>query len=79
MTRKALINALQELINFSVENRTRLDALERTFKQTNPLLHEAYVGEIEVLTKQQANKTRAALITKLVGTDAITQVVIKGG
>jgi len=58
---ETLMNALREIIVLSVENQIKLDALERIIKETNPLLHELYRGEIETLTEQSAAKRNLAL------------------
>jgi len=58
---EALMDALHEIIALSVENQIKLDALERIIRETNPLLHELYRGEIEALTEQSAAKRNIAL------------------
>ena len=49
-------DSLRQLIDLVVENRIRLDALNEVFKQTNPLVHELYLGEIENLRMQSATE-----------------------
>jgi len=58
---ETLMNALQEIIALSVENQIKIEALERIIKETNPLLHELYLGEIETLTEQSAAQRNLAL------------------
>jgi hypothetical protein len=47
-------NSLSRVVDLLVEHRIKLDALEYVLKQTNPLVHELYLGTIENL---QAKKT----------------------
>ena len=61
---KTIMDALREIIALSVENQIKLEALERVFKETNPLLGELYRGEIETLTEQNV-KRKLALTEKL--------------
>ena len=59
------IDALKEVIDLLVENRIKLDALEQVFKETNPLVHELYLGEIEKLREQEAREFNHALTARL--------------
>lgn len=45
-----------KLIDFVIENRIRLDALELVLKDTNPPLHEFYLEAIENLRNQSKEK-----------------------
>jgi hypothetical protein len=47
-------NRLSRVVDLLVEHRIKLDALEYVLKETNPLVHELYLGTIE---KLQAQKT----------------------
>jgi hypothetical protein len=47
-------NTLRSVVDLLVEHRVKLDALEHVLKETNPLVHELYLGTIENL---QAQKT----------------------
>ena len=49
------MDSLKEVIDLLVENRIKLDALEQVFKETNPLVHELYLGEIETLIEPGAH------------------------
>jgi len=59
------IDALKEVIDLLVENRIKLDALEQVFKETNPLVHELYLGEIEKLRERKARELNQALTASL--------------
>ena len=50
---EALMNLLSEVIDLLVQNRIRLDALEEVLKETNPLVHELYVGTVENMQAQE--------------------------
>ena len=52
--RKQSTNTLRSVVDLLVEHRVKLDALEHVLKETNPLVHELYLGTIENL---QAQKT----------------------
>jgi len=47
-------NTLSSVVDLLVEHRIKLEALEHVLKETNPHLHEFYLGTLENL---QANKT----------------------
>ena len=47
-------NTLSRVVDLLVEHRIKLHALEYVLKETNPLVHELYLGAIENL---QAQKT----------------------
>ncbi len=46
-------NNLSSVVDLLVEHRIKLDALEHVLKETNPLLHEFYLGTIENLRAQE--------------------------
>jgi hypothetical protein len=48
-----------------VEQRIKLDALEQILKETNPLMHEFYLGTIENLRAQKAAEVRQVLTQTL--------------
>lgn len=47
-------NTLSSVVDLLVEHRIKLDALECVLKETNPLVHELYLGTIEKLRAQKA-------------------------
>jgi hypothetical protein len=55
----------EEIIELAVENRIRLEALEKVFAETNPLLHELYIGEIENLRKEKSKQMTETLLAGL--------------
>ena len=46
-------NTLGSVVDLLVEHRIKLDALEHVLKETNPLVHELYLGTIENLEAQK--------------------------
>jgi len=62
---EALMNLLSEVIDLLVQNRIRLDALEEVLKETNPLVHELYVGTVENMQAQRAAELGRALTLSL--------------
>jgi hypothetical protein len=64
-TADGFLNALDEIVTFAVESRIRLEALENVFDETNPMLHELYIGEIENLRKAKSRQMTEALLAKL--------------
>ena len=58
---KAQGNALGEIIALSVDNQIKLEALEQVLVETNPMVHELYIGLIETLRKQKAVQLNRAL------------------
>jgi hypothetical protein len=47
-------NTLSRVVDLLVEHRIKLDALEYVLKETNPVVHELYLGAIENLRAQKA-------------------------
>jgi hypothetical protein len=58
-------NALREVVDLLVESRIKLDALDNVLKEINPLLHERYLGEIEVVRERKASALKRAFTTSL--------------
>ena len=58
-------NALREVVDLLVESRIKLDALDNVLKEINPLLHERYLGEIEVVRERKASALKQAFTTSL--------------
>jgi hypothetical protein len=54
-------NTLNRVIELLVDHQIKLDALEQVLKETNPLVHELYVGTIENLQAQKATELKSAL------------------
>jgi hypothetical protein len=54
-------NDLGRVVDLLVEQRIKLDALEQILKETNPLMHEFYLGTIENLRDQKAAEVRQVL------------------
>lgn len=60
-THESVVKALGGILDFMVENRIRLDALEHILRETNPLMHEFYLGELENLRKQEMLELKRVL------------------
>jgi hypothetical protein len=58
-------NTLSRVIDLLVENKIKLDALEQVLKETNPLVHELYLGTIENLQAQKAAELNRVLTQML--------------
>ena len=58
-------NTLSSVVAQLVEHRIKLDALEHILKETNPLMHELYLGTIENLQAQKTVELKKVLTEKL--------------
>ena len=58
-------NTLSRVVDLLVEQRIKLDALEHVLKETNPLVHELYLGTIENLQAQEAAEVNRVLTQTL--------------
>jgi hypothetical protein len=58
-------NAFSRVVDLLVEHRIKLDALEYVLKETNPLVHEFYLGTIENLRAQKAAELKRVLTVRL--------------
>ena len=58
-------NAFSRVVDLLVEHSIKLDALEYALKETNPLLHELYLGTIENLRVQKAAEVNRVLTQTL--------------
>jgi hypothetical protein len=59
-----LTDALGRVVDLLVEHKIKLDALEHVLKETNPLIHEFYLGAIENLrTQKTAEVNRVFTLT----------------
>ena len=58
-------NTLSRVVDLLVEHKIKLDALEHVLKETNPLVHEFYLGTIENLRAQKAAEVNQVLTQTL--------------
>ena len=58
-------NTLSRVVDLLVEHRIKLDALEYVLKETNPLVHELYLGTIENLQAQKTAEVNRVLTQPL--------------
>ena len=58
-------SALGEVVDLLVESRIKLDALDNVLKEINPLLHERYLGETEVVRDRKASALKQAFTASL--------------
>jgi hypothetical protein len=65
VTGQPSMKALGEVVDLLVESQIKLDALENVVKEINPLLHERYLGEIEVVKERKASELKRALAASL--------------
>ena len=56
---------VSSIVDLLVEDRIKLDALEHVLKETNPLVHDLYVGTIENLRAKKAAEVKEVLAQKL--------------
>lgn len=64
-TGQASMNVLREVVDLLVDNRIKFDALKNVLREINPLLHERYLGEIEVMKERKASALKQALTASL--------------
>ena len=62
---QASVNTLSRVVDLLVEHKIRLDAWEHVLKETNPLMHEYYLGTIENLRSQEAAEMNRVLAQTL--------------
>jgi hypothetical protein len=53
------------LVDLLVEHKIKLDALEDVLKETNPLVHELYLGTVEKLQAQKAAGLKKEVTARL--------------
>ena len=58
-------NTLSRVVDLLVELTIKLDALEYVLKETNPLVHDLYLGTIENLRAQKASEVNQVLAQTL--------------
>jgi hypothetical protein len=63
--RQASVDTLSRVVDLLVEHKIRLDAWEDVLKETNPLVHEHYLGTIENLRSQKAGEVNRVLAQTL--------------
>lgn len=64
-TGRASMNVLGEVVDLLVDSRIKFDAFENVLREINPLLHERYLGEIEVVKERKASALKQALTASL--------------
>jgi len=62
-------DTLSRVIDLLVEHKIRLDAWEHVLKETNPLVHEHYLGTIENLRAQKTAELKTVLTARLKSKD----------
>jgi hypothetical protein len=58
-------NTFRGIVDLLVDQRIRIDAWEDVLKETNPVLHERYVGMIENLRVQKKVELKTVLTARL--------------
>ena len=58
-------DTLSRVVDLLVEHRIKLDALEYVLKETNPIVHELYLGTIENLQAQKTVELKKVLTLRL--------------
>lgn len=64
-TGQASMNVFGAVVDLLVDSRIRFDAFENVLREINPLLHERYLGEIEVVKERKASALKQALTASL--------------
>jgi hypothetical protein len=58
-------DTLSRVVDLLVEHRIKLDALEHVLKETNPIVHDLYLGTIENLQAQKTAELKKVLTVRL--------------
>jgi hypothetical protein len=58
-------DTLSRVVDILVEHRIKFDALEHVLKETNPIVHDLYLGTIENLQAQKTAELKKALTVRL--------------
>jgi hypothetical protein len=58
-------DTLSRVVDILVEHRIKLDALEHVLKETNPIVHDLYLGTIENLQAQKTAELKKILTVRL--------------
>lgn len=56
------MDAFSRVVDLLLEHKIKLDALEHVVKETNPIVHELYLGTIENLRAQKAAELKKYLL-----------------
>lgn len=64
------MNTLSSVVDLLVEHKIKLDAWEYVLKETNPLVHEHYLGTIENLRSQKEIELKKVLTARLKSKDS---------
>jgi hypothetical protein len=59
------LSGVVNLVDLLVEHEIKIDALEHVLKETNPLVHELYLGIMEKLRSQKAAELKKVLTIRL--------------
>jgi hypothetical protein len=59
------LSGVANLVDLLVEHKIKLDALEVVLKETNPLVHELYLGTIEKLRAQRTTRLKKEVTARL--------------
>jgi hypothetical protein len=59
------LRGVVDLVDLLVEHKIKLDALEDVLKETNPLVHELYLGTVEKLQAQKAAALKKEVTVRL--------------
>jgi capsule polysaccharide export protein KpsE/RkpR len=54
-------NALSRVVDLLVEHQIKLDAMEHVLKETNPQVHDFYLGTVENLRDQKTAELKKVL------------------
>jgi len=57
-------NTLSNIVDLLVEHRIKFAALEHVLKETDPLIHEVYLGTIEKLRAQKTAELKKVLTVR---------------
>ena len=58
-------SAFSRVVDILVEHRIKLDALEHVLKETDPLIHDLYLGTIENLRAKKTEELKTVLTVML--------------
>ena len=58
------MNTLSSVVDLLIEHRIKLAALEHVLKETDPLIHELYLGTIEKLRAQKTAELKKVLTVR---------------
>jgi|tagenome__1003787_1003787.scaffolds.fasta_scaffold19757402_2 hypothetical protein len=61
------MSSLEKIITLLVETQIKVEAFEQVLEETNPLIHQVYLGELQKLTEEKAVELTLALTETLMG------------